>query len=382
MTPGARISAAIAVLDHALLGQPVERLLTNWARASRFAGSGDRAAVRDLVYDAMRCRRSLAAWGGADTGRGLMLGHVRATGGDLAALFSGQGHAPSPATEDERGTPPDAAQALDLPDWLIPQMRADLGSDLAEVAAALRARAPVFLRVNLIKSTVSAAIDALDREGVEAAPHPLAPTALEVRQGARKIQTSAAYLSGLVELQDASSQAVVAALGLRDGMRALDYCAGGGGKTLAMAARARLDLLAHDANPGRMRDLPDRAKRAGAAARITADPRADGPYDLVLADAPCSGSGSWRRDPQGKWLLSQEKLDALGVVQDAVLDQSAPMVAPGGCLAYATCSLLKVENSARVSAFLHRTPGWRLVAERSFSPTQGGDGFYLAQLTR
>jgi 16S rRNA (cytosine967-C5)-methyltransferase len=210
----------------------------------------------------------------------------------------------------------------------------------------------------------------------------LAATALEVTQGARRVQTARAYLDGLVELQDASSQAVVQALALSDGMRVLDHCAGGGGKALAMAARAALDLVAHDANPGRMRDLPDRAARAGVQMRLSGAPEGLGPYDLILADAPCSGSGSWRRDPQGKWLLTAQKLAALGVVQDEILDRIAPMVAPGGRIAYATCSLLDAENGARVSAFLARTPGWRQQTEHRFTPLSGGDGFYLALLTR
>ncbi len=381
MTPGARIAAAIAVLDKAIAGEPVERVLTNWARSSRFAGSGDRAAVRDLVYDAMRCRRSFAALGGADTGRGLMLGHVRANGSDMAALFSGEGHAPPQPGPDEGGRMPCEVETLDMPEWLIPELHLSLGARLPEVAAALRHRAPVFLRVNLAKSTGDAAIAALSVDGIEAAPHPLADTALEVIAGARRVQTSAAYLSGLVELQDASSQAVVAALPLTGGMRVLDHCAGGGGKALAMAARARIDLVAHDLNPARMRDLPARAKRAGVKLRQSATPEALGPYDLILADAPCSGSGSWRRDPQGKWLLTPEKLVDIGVTQDAILDRIAPMVRVGGHIAYATCSVLEVENSARVAGFLARTPGWRLVQDYQFTPLEGGDGFFLALLT-
>lgn len=382
MTPGARIAAAIAVLDRALAGEPVERVLIAWARGSRFAGSGDRAAVRDLVYDAVRCRRSFAALGGSDTGRGLMLGHVRSTGGEMAALFSGIGHAPPPPGPDEDGRAPTDDEAMDLPDWLIAPLRAALGDSLPVVAEALRHRAPVFLRVNLLKTSLETAMSALNADGIVAVPHLLAPTALEVTAGARRVQTSQAYLSGLVELQDASSQAVIEALPLVGGMRVLDHCAGGGGKTLAMAARARLDLVAHDLSPARMRDLPERARRAGAAVQITAQPEALGPFDLILADAPCSGSGSWRRDPQGKWALTPERLADLGAAQDAILDRIAPMVAAGGHIAYATCSLLAQENQDRVAGFLARTPGWRLVREHHFTPLSGGDGFYLALLTR
>lgn len=379
MTPGARAAAAIAVLDRVLTGEPAEKALTNWGRASRFAGSGDRAAVRDLVYDALRQRRSAAALGGGDTGRGLVLGLMRAAGQE--GLFNGEGHAPAPPG-DEVGREPEGAEALDLPDWLIPEMARSLGDRLAPVAQAMRQRAPVFLRVNLGRGTVAAALAALAEEGIEARPHPLADTALEVVAGARKVQASRAFLEGLVELQDASSQAVVAALPLVDGMRVLDHCAGGGGKTLAMAARAKLRLWAHDATPRRMADLPDRARRAGVKVNLADRPEATAPYDLVLVDAPCSGSGSWRRDPEGKWRLTPARLSELVAVQAAILDRVVPMVAAGGWLGYATCSLLAAENGDQTAAFLARHPGWQLEAERRFTPLEGGDGFYLALFRR
>ena len=382
MTPGARIAAAIAILDQTLAGENAERALTNWGRSNRYAGSGDRAAVRDLVYDALRCRRSFAALGGAETGRGLMLGCVRAGGGDLAVLFSGEGHAPPPVMPGEEGAVPQGADDLDLPDWIIPKLAARFGPDLPALAHALRRRAPVFLRVNTARGGPEAAQRALTDEGILSQPHPLATTALEVTAGARRIQTSQSYLAGLVELQDAASQAVVEALPLRDGMRVLDHCAGGGGKTLAMAARARLTLFAHDANPGRMRDLPLRATRAGVHVTLTGAPEATGPYDLVLADAPCSGSGSWRRDPQGKWALTEERLAQIGALQDQILDRIAPMVAPSGVLAYATCSLLDEENGGRIAGFLGRHPDWSMTQALHFSPIDGGDGFYLALLGR
>jgi 16S rRNA (cytosine967-C5)-methyltransferase len=380
MTPGARLSAAIAVLDRVLLGEAAEKALTNWGRASRFAGSGDRAAVRDVVFDGLRQLRSAAARGGGLTGRGIVLGLCRASGRE--ALFSGEGHAPASPLPAEAGREPEGAEALDLPDWLMPELRDSLGPKLEPVAAALRQRAPVFLRVNLGKADRGAAIRSLAEDGIKAQSHPLAETALEVTEGARKVQLSHAYAEGLVELQDASSQAVVERLTLIDGMRVLDHCAGGGGKTLAMAAQARLTLYAHDANLRRMADLPLRARRAGVSVMQTADPEADGPYDLVLVDAPCSGSGSWRRDPEGKWALTPDALARLEGEQAAILDRAAAMVAPGGLLAYATCSLLRRENAAQVSALLSRWAGWSLAAEQVFTPLDGGDGFYLCQMRR
>ena len=380
MTPSARYAAAITILDRVLAGEAAEKALTNWGRASRFAGSGDRAAVRDLVFEALRRRNSAAARGAGLTGRGLALGLAREAGQE--ALFSGEGHAPAPPEAEEAGRQPSAEERLDLPGWLLPDLRASLGADFEPVAAALRLRAPVFLRVNLGKTDVAGAVAALAAEGIVAKPHPLAESALEVVENARKVQASAAYVSGLVELQDASSQAVVEALPLRDGMTVLDQCAGGGGKTLAMAARAKLRLFAHDASPRRMADLPERAKRAGAKVVLTEAPEASAPYDLVLVDAPCSGSGSWRRDPEGKWRITPEALAIIRETQFAILDRAALMLRTGGVLAYATCSLLERENGDQIRAFLARHPGWSLDRELRLTPLAGGDGFYLAILRR
>lgn len=380
MTPGARVAASISVLDRVLAGEPAEKALVNWARSSRFAGSGDRAAVRDHVFDALRRMRSAAALGGAATGRGLMLGVLRAQGIDPAALFTGDGHAPAPVGPDEVARPMTELEALDCPDWLAPQMRESLGADFAPVMQALQSRAPVFLRVNLRKATVGRAQAVLETEGIRTRPHPLAATALEVTTGARRIAASASYREGLVELQDVASQAVVQALPLADGMRVLDYCAGGGGKSLAMAAQARVELTAHDADPRRMADLAPRAARAGVRVKTVETGALSGGYDLVLADAPCSGSGAWRRSPEARWRLDAARLDSLNAAQSAVLTAAAAQVAPGGWLAYATCSLLACENAARVAAFLARAPRFALQRELRLTPLDGGDGFYLALL--
>jgi 16S rRNA (cytosine967-C5)-methyltransferase len=381
VTPAARLSAAIEILDRILTGTPAEAALTNWGRANRFAGSGDRHALRDLVFDALRCRRSHAALGAAETGRGLILGGLREAGGDVARMFTGQGHAPAPVRADEAGRTPGPVEALDCPDWLAPRLQASLGDDFAPVMRALRQRAPVFLRVNSARTDLVAAAAALAGEGIATRPVPWVNTALEVTENARKIQNSAAYADGLVELQDAASQAVVAELALRPGVRVLDYCAGGGGKALAMAALgAKVD--AHDANPGRLRDMPQRATRAGVAVRIVENPDRTAPYDVILTDVPCSGSGSWRRDPQGKWALTTARLTELVALQAQILDRVVPLVTQGGVLAYATCSLLAEENEAQVAAFLARHPDWRCTALRRFSPLQGGDGFFGAQFVK
>ncbi len=382
MTPQARLSAAIEVLDRILAGAAAEPALTTWGRASRFAGSGDRAGVRDLVFDALRCKRSYAALGGAETGRGLVLGGLRDRGLDPAEWFTGQGHAPGVLTDADAGFTPAGNVALDCPEWLAEPLQAALGDDFAGVMQALRRRAPVFLRVNLAKGSVAAAVAALAAEGISCQLDQLAKTALEVTENARKIQKSQAYLSGLVELQDAASQAVIEALPLTDGQRVLDYCSGGGGKALAMAAQANVKLVAHDVDPRRMRDIPARAARAGVKITVVETADIGTGYDVILTDVPCSGSGSWRRDPQGKWALTEARLEALCQIQAKILDNVAGLLAAKGTLAYATCSMLRAENEGQIAAFLARHPGWSNPLQRRFSPLQGADGFFVALLTR
>lgn len=387
MTPGARIAAAIAVLDRILAGEPAEKALVNWARNSRFAGSGDRSAVRDHVFDALRRIRSASALGGgrwpeATSGRALMLGLIRAQGGDETALFNGQGHAPAAVTEEEAPRRPEGLEALDCPDWLAPQLREALGARFEAVMDVMQSRAPVFLRVNLRLSDLEGARRILAAEEIETRPHPLAATALEVISGAKKIARSEAYLNGVVELQDVASQAVVAALDLKDGQRVLDFCAGGGGKSLAMAAMADLQIDAHDISFARMSDLPARAERARAEITLKETAALSGGYDLVLADAPCSGSGAWRRQPEARWRLDAAGLARLTALQAEVLSAAAAQVAPGGQLAYATCSLLEVENGGQIAAFLDANPDYRLLRDLRLTPADGGDGFYMALMQR
>jgi 16S rRNA (cytosine967-C5)-methyltransferase len=387
MTPAARVAAAVAVLDEVLAGAPAEKTLTTWARQSRYAGSGDRAAVRDRVFDALRCLRSYGWLGGADTGRAILIGALRAEGRDPGEIFTGAAYAPSelgpddPEPRDLNDAPPGVQ--LDVPDWLIERFRQSLGDDLEPILQALRHRAPVFLRCNARKTTRASAAEALRQDGIDTRQHPLSSTALEVMTNPRRIQASQAYRDGLVELQDAASQAVVDSLPLRDGQHVLDYCAGGGGKALAIAARpANVRVSAHDALPDRMRDLPVRAARAGVHIGVVATSELDLSYDLVLCDAPCSGSGAWRRTPEAKWRLTPERLADLTALQADILDQAAELVRPGGCLAYATCSLLAEENHQQIEAFLARHSGWSPGFTRRFTPLDGGDGFYVAQLSR
>jgi len=388
VTPAARVAAAIGVLDDIRAGAVPEKRLTGWGRANRYAGSGDRAALRDLVYDALRQRRSLAARGGAETGRGLMIGWARARGQDPAALFDGSRHGPAPLSPAEIAAgraPADGAEALDCPDWLWPVLCDSLGEADARAALdGMRHRAPVHLRVNRARADRDSVAAALRAAGFDCAPHPLSASALEIAGDGRRLRSDPRVLDGTVEFQDAASQAVADAVPLAPGGRLLDYCAGGGGKTLAIGARVPGVFVAHDAMPRRMADLPARAARAGldVACRDTAALEAEAPFDTVLVDAPCSGSGSWRRDPAGKWALTPALLADLCALQDAILAQAARYLRPGGHLVYVTCSLIADENAGTVARFRAAHPGWQRLWDRRWLPAAGGDGFYAAALVR
>ena len=387
MTPGARVAAAIEILDQVLDGQPAEQSLTRWARGARYAGSKDRAAVRDHVFQALRCLRSFACLGGARTGRGLMIGALRDEGADPDTMFTGEGHAPAPLSDAERtaGSAPESeGDRLDLPDWLVTAFGASLGEAAEPAALALRARAPITLRVNQSLKNRPQAIAMLSEDGIQATPLGIASTALIVHDGARRINGSTAYRDGFVELQDGSSQAAMEALYMPDGARVLDYCAGGGGKILALAARQSGTWFAHDADPRRMKDLPARAERAGCTVSClsTSETVAQAPYDLVLCDVPCSGSGTWRCAPEAKWRLTPERLAELTGLQAAILSEAATLVRPGGVLAYTTCSVLACENADVIAEFLSNSEGWKLEFDRSWPISDDGDGFYLAHLRK
>lgn len=388
MTPAARLSAAIEVLDQYLAGSAAEKALTNWARRSRFAGSKDRAAVRDIVFDCLRKRGTYARYGAELTGRGLVVGHAQ-QGRDfleVQALFTGEGYAPARLNSTEESaiiaTPhmtPD--MSFNMPDWLRDELIASVNDEALAVAQAFCVRASVFLRVNLSKISRQGAIQSLAGDGIVAVPHDLAKTALEVIENPRKISTSHAYNNGLVELQDVASQAIC--LGLPKASRMLDYCAGGGGKVLAYGDQNDARLFAHDAIPARLRDLSPRAKRAGLSVDVlsTASCRKAAPFDLVLCDVPCSGSGAWRRSPDGKWSLSEEDFHNLLNLQQEILNAASNLVARDGVLAYVTCSVFSRENEAQIAEFCHQNKGWSSSYQRRYSPLEGGDGFYVAYLT-
>lgn len=387
MTPAARVQAAIEIVDRWLHdGEGLDRIRTAWGREHRFAGSGDRAAIADLVYDAIRRKRS-ALWvaGAGDTNaRDMLAGSLLLDEIDPSTVFTGDRYAPAIRNASGSTAPlQDAPRAvrLDYPDWLEDEL-AELPDP---VLAGLQRRAPLDLRVNTLKTDRDNALAALAREGIGAAPGPLSPTAIRVNQGGRKLSQTDTYADGLVEIQDASSQAVSDMAAAKPGEVILDLCAGGGGKTLALAASSKNEgqIYATDIAPKRLAELPPRARRAGAIVTpltLQETKRLTGQVDLVLIDAPCSGSGAWRRTPEAKWRLTQEQLQKLVTIQSDLLDQAHRFLKPEGRLLYATCSLLQPENRSQVDAFLDRNQRFDIEGDRTLTPLDGGDGFYAAVL--
>jgi 16S rRNA (cytosine967-C5)-methyltransferase len=319
---------------------------------------------------------------GRISGRALMLGALRDQGVEVGAVFTGEGYAPEALTSAEAvsGTPTPDDQ-LDLPDWLIAEFNRSLGHDASRAARMMRQRAPIMVRANSARTDAAHLCDILVAEGISAQPHEIASTAIQVTDGARRLNQSDAYKAGLFEMQDGSSQAAMEAVPLPQTGTILDYCAGGGGKTLALAARggAGLRWIAHDADPARMKDLTERAARAGVEVHLAQDPDdLTPPFDLVLCDVPCSGSGTWRRTPDAKWSLTPRRLEDLQQIQASILENAAALVAGGGTLVYATCSVLRQESEAQIEAFQAALPRWRSVLTRRWPVSDGGDGFFIA----
>jgi 16S rRNA (cytosine967-C5)-methyltransferase len=398
MTPAARLQAAIDILA-ALDGtqQPVDRYLKDFFRARRYAGSKDRRAISELVFDVMRHRSSLAHRMGSGSARALVTAALLASGDDPTARFTG-GYGPEPLSDAERATiaaPPSPAPphvAGEYPPWLEASLTRAFGDDLLPEMTALQARAPVDLRVNTLKANRPAVLAALQAEGFSASPTPHSPVGIRIPpgEGNATLTKSSLFLSGAFEFQDEAAQMASLLADAKPGMRVLDLAAGSGGKALALAAAMNNDghILAFDDVPKRLAPLRERVERAGATCIQQADKRGgpiwgDGKFDIVFLDAPCSGTGTWRRQPELRWRLTPERLAELTRLQDWLLDDAARHTAPGGRLVYATCSLLPEENEDRVAAFLARTPGFsraRPVDFRASPAKTGTDGFFAAVL--
>ena len=378
MTPAARLSAAIEVFaDIEARRRPAADALKDWGLAHRFAGSGDRAAIAGLVYDALRRKASSAWLMGEANPRAVLIGMLHRErgldGAAIDALCSGARYAPAPLTEAERAalagaTLADAPAHVegDYPEWLDPYLARVFGDERAAEGVALASRAPLDLRVNTLAGTREDALPELAHLNAE--PTRWSPVGLRIRLAADAkspaIHAEPAFLKGRIEIQDEGSQLAALLAGAKPGEQVIDLCAGAGGKTLALAAAMenRGQIYATDTDKRRLVAIHDRLARAGARNVQVRTPKsvgnelADlaGRADLVLIDAPCTGTGTWRRNPDAKWRIRPGALAERVKQQDAVLESAVALVKPGGRIAYITCSVLAEENGDRVRAFIGR----------------------------
>ncbi|HEY4941102.1 MAG TPA: RsmB/NOP family class I SAM-dependent RNA methyltransferase [Rhizomicrobium sp.] len=416
MTPAARLQMAIDILEAmANTEQPADRLLKDWFRSRRFAGSKDRAAIAERVFAVQR-RRGAFAWRmGSDAPRALVLASVLAANENPATLFTGGGYGPAELTDNELAViavPPTADAPLwvrgEFPAFLEADLVRAFGDRLLEEMTALQMRAPIDLRVNTLRRERGEVLAALLAQGFAAEPTPYAPHGIRIASGTAALGRGAMFESGAFEFQDEAAQIASLLCRARPDMRILDLAAGAGGKSLALAAEMRNqgEIVACDIRQPALQELAVRAKRAGATNIKThlLDERRplDETFDTVLLDAPCSGSGTWRRQPELRWRLTPQRLAELVPLQDRLLAQAARHVKPGGRLVYATCSILPRENEARIAAFLGRNPAFKSLRAaaawcesaaanpppgigeffRATPRTTGTDGFFAAVLKR
>lgn len=389
MRPGPRIQATIDLIEAVADSLDVtDRTVAHFFRRRRYAGAKDRAAITALFYAIVR-RRAWLEWrlinvaaGQFDGARPIVLAQLADGGipdGELSALFDGTEHAPAALTLEElslvqalrrppSGTPPPPV-AGNYPGWLHDSLDRRFGANLSAEMAALNGRAPLDLRVNVLRTDRQTVLAHLQGEGYDAELTKYSPWGIRLPDSPR-LETHVLYGDGLIEIQDEGSQIVAALLGAQPGERVVDYCAGGGGKALALAVAMgnRGRVIACDIGPQRLGDLPARIARAGTDIVITHilggardhDLTAR-PVDRVLLDVPCSGTGTWRRQPNERWSLSREKINNYNKIQGDLLVKGSALVAPGGTLLYATCSVLVEEGEDRVASFLAASPGFETI---------------------
>lgn len=399
MRDGGRIAAAIGILEAIeARPRPVSLALKDWGRESRFAGAKDRAFVSGLVLDTLRKRRSSAWRMGSDTARAAVLGVLRYSWNwtvDRIAEACAGDHGPGALTDAEIKAFAEAREILsapravrgDYPDWLDACLTRVFGDERAAQMEMMAERAPVDLRVNTLKSDtgkVLAALEALDVHTAGHLPTTVRIAAPEPADRAAPVEAHPCYLKGWVEVQDAGSQVAAAVAGDLEGQSVLDFCAGGGGKTLALAAQMKNTgaLYAFDSDPRRMVDIIPRADRAGVTNLDMRSPMDKKPLDdllgrmdLVFVDAPCSGSGTWRRHPDAKWRFTASLLDRRREEQAAVMEDAARFVKTGGRMVYVTCSVLPEENESQVAAFLKRNAAFRPLPIDGFDAFKTKDGY-------
>ena len=422
MTPAGQLAAAIDLLAEIESDpRPADAVANHFFRNRRFIGGGDRRAVSTLVWGVLRARRHLGWWlqklAAPETPRLLLAAQAIFSGQTphkIALAFTAGRYGPPPLSPEETAVldkfaghtleHPNMPEAVkyEIPDWILPKLKAQFGPALAAEMEAMNEPAPLDLRVNMLKATREGAIAALAREGLRAEPTAYSPWGLRLANR-QSVTQGKAFQDGLVEIQDEGSQLIALAVDAHPGMRVVDYCAGAGGKTLAIAMcmENKGHIVACDVSVPRLEGAIKRLRRAGVhnAERHLLEPgdkwlkRQGQKFDRVLVDAPCSGTGTWRRNPDARTRLTEADLAELTQKQAMILDQAQKLVKPNGKLVYATCSVLNDENEKQVEAFLARYPMFEQLpieapaalrgqALRLSPRVHGTDGFFAAVLIR
>ena len=381
--------SVIEILDTYLNEAKIDFVLRKWAIKHRFAGSSDRRKIKDIIFDIIRQKKSCEHVGGGFSGRNLLIGYLKLKGTELSSVFDNSKFGPEELTIKEQNINVDFSNLsniyeLDFPSWLIPILRRSLLNEFSNVVKALRNRSHIQLRVNLKKISRLNAMKKLQKNNIECEINELCSTALNVLNGAQHILTSPCFENGFVELQDAGSQLVSELIEINYNDKVLDMCAGAGGKSLAISCSAELDAtyFAWDINFDRMKDIDARSKRAGVKIEKVIKLSSKSFYNKIIIDAPCSGSGSWRRDPEGKWRLDEDILDNYVKTQKELILKGLKLLAPRGQILYITCSILDIENGKLIDDLISSVLSLKLVRSISLVPSSKSDGFYGAVLEK
>ena len=381
--------SVIEILDTYLNEAKIDFVLRKWAIKHRFAGSSDRRKIKDIIFDIIRQKKSCEHVGGGFSGRNLLIGYLKLKGTELSSVFDNSKFGPEELTIKEQNINVDFSNLsniyeLDFPSWLIPILRRSLLNEFSNVVKTLRNRSHIQLRVNLKKISRLNVMKKLQKNNIECEINELCSSALNVLNGAQHILASPCFENGFVELQDAGSQLVSELIEINYNDKVLDMCAGAGGKSLAISCGAEMDATyyAWDINFDRMKDIDARSKRAGVKIEKVIKLSSKSVYNKIIIDAPCSGSGSWRRDPEGKWRLDEDILDNYVKTQKELILKGLKLLAPRGQILYITCSILDIENDKLIDDLISSVLSLKLVKSISLVPSSKSDGFYGAVLEK
>ncbi len=399
MKDDSRAKAAIEILDEFLKGRNLNNILATWNRNNKFAGSSDREKIRDFVFEVLRLRNTLKypfeIENIYESGRILIFSYILYKSKKIEDFFTGSKYGPSPLNiEEENVLEKFIANEVkffdikyNVPDFLIEDLKFSLGKKFEIIMSILDNRAPISIRVNFGKADLFEVKKKLKNEGIDTEICLGSIQALKILNNFRRVKMSQSFQEGLFEIQDLNSQKVIEDCNFFKYEKFLDFCSGAGGKILCLASllKGRGSFFAYDKDKIKLEKLRFRAKKAGVEVDIIEKKEINKFYksfDCVVLDVPCSGSGAWRRNPQQKWRITQKLIDNLIRLQFSLLQQAKNLLKDNGKLIYITCSLLRSENESVIESFILKNPGFSIIRQKNYYPSETGDGFYCAELLK